>query len=158
VVISKPTKSSVASQQTATGFWDTSAIVPLCCFQSASSNARQLLRAYGNQVVWWATPVEAFSALQRLVREKYISAEQSAQFVARLQRLRVHWNEIQPNDDMRSEAERLLRLHPLRSADALQLSAAFVWTRSRPRGQPFITADGALARAAELEGFSVFRL
>jgi len=40
-------------------FWDTSGIVPLCCLQSVSAQARQTARIYAQQVVWWATSVEA---------------------------------------------------------------------------------------------------
>jgi predicted nucleic acid-binding protein len=152
------TKPIKRSSVTATAFWDTSAIVPLCCFQGASAKARQAVRAYGQQVVWWVTPIEATSALQRLKREGHLSAKDGAQFLARLQYLRTRWNEVQPSEDLRFEAERLLRMYALRAADALQLAAGLVWCNSRPVGHIFIAADGALADAAGLEGFSVTQL
>jgi hypothetical protein len=47
-------------------FWDASAIVPLCCSQTATSRGRKVLRELQRMVVWWGTPVEARSAFARL--------------------------------------------------------------------------------------------
>ena len=47
------------------------------------------------------------------------------------------------------------RRDALRAADALQLAAALVLNRERPRNRDFVTADGDLARAAASEGFRV---
>jgi predicted nucleic acid-binding protein len=49
----------------------------------------------------------------------------------------------------------LLRVHPLRAADALQLAAAIIAADSEPRSLAFVTLDDRLARAAEREGFPV---
>jgi predicted nucleic acid-binding protein len=141
-----------------TAFWDTSAIVPLCCYQTSSSKARQIARTYGRQIVWWATPVEAISALQRLVREKHITQQESAQSYARLVYLRNRWNEIQPTDQLRAKAEQLLRMHKLRAADSLQLSAALLWCNNHPREHVFIAGDEALSNAAQIEGFTILSL
>jgi hypothetical protein len=53
------------------------------------------------------------------------------------------------------QARRLLRLHPLRAADALQLGAALEWARGNPSGRTFLTLDKQLALAASREGFNV---
>jgi len=145
---------------TATGvaFWDTSAIVPLCFFQRQSAQANQTLRSYRKQITWWATAVEAVSALNRLHREEVMSGEARQQALARLNTLRNLWDEIQPSTDLRDTAERLLGVHKLRASDALQLSAAVVWCRHRPRARTFIVADENLAIAADAEGFTVIRL
>ncbi len=145
-------------QSTVTAFWDTSAIVPLCCFQNSSSKARHLARTYGRQVVWWVTPVEAISALQRLVREGHLSAQESAQSFTRLTYLRSRWHEVQPADQLRQQAEQLIRMHKLRAADALQLSAAMLWCNNHTREHAFIAADTDLLAAAQIEGFAVFGL
>lgn len=139
-------------------FWDTSAIVPLCCHQSQTSEAHKAVRLYGRQVVWWATPIEAVSSLERLSRQGDLSTKDRTQAFARLNYLRDRWNEIQPVDEVRDLAERLLRVHKLRAADALQLAAALVWCSNQPRGRHFIGADDRLAEAAEIEGFNVIRL
>src|SRR2546430_12856678 len=89
-------------------FWDTSAIVPLCCFQSQIAQVRTLSIQYGRQVVWWATTVEAVSALNRLHREERLNRDGKRQALERLHYLRLRWNEIQPTDEVREIAERLL--------------------------------------------------
>ncbi|MEK6406294.1 MAG: type II toxin-antitoxin system VapC family toxin [Acidobacteriota bacterium] len=141
-----------------TAFWDTSGIVPLCCYQPQSARARQTSRIHARQVVWWATAVEAVSSFNRLKREGHITPSECRQALERLEHLRHRWNEIQPTEEVRHRAERLLSSHQLRAADALQLSAALVWCGNRPRGRVFIGADGNLSNAAEGEGFTVIRL
>jgi predicted nucleic acid-binding protein len=143
---------------TATSFWDTSAIVPLCCYQSVSSTARRLARTYGRQVVWWAASVEAIGAFQRLVREGHIAQQANTQAKARLAYLRSRWNEVQPSEHLRNQGERLLCVHKLRAADALQLAAALLWCNNNPRNRVFIANDSALLTAAQIEGFTIFHL
>ena len=146
-----------ARDTSVTAFWDTSGIVPLCCLQLQSDRARQTTRLYSRQVVWWSTAVEAISAFNRLVRERYATTKESRQALDRLEYLRRRWNEIQPTEDGHT-AERLLGVHKLRAADALQLAAALVWCGNHPRGRFFICADGDLSNAADGEGFTVVSL
>jgi predicted nucleic acid-binding protein len=141
-----------------TAFWDTSALVPLCCFQPQTAQARQMARTYSRQVVWWGTVIEAVSSLNRLTRDGTLSIKESGQAFARLDYLRGCWNEIQPTEEVRDRAERLLRIHRLRAADALQLAAALVWCGGRPQRRPLIGADSNLSQAAAAEGFTVIRL
>jgi predicted nucleic acid-binding protein len=60
---------------------------------------------------------------------------------------------------VRSYAFRVLRVHQLRAADALQLAAALVWAGTPATGPSpvaeIVTLDGRLAEAARLEGLSV---
>jgi hypothetical protein len=58
-------------------------------------------------------------------------------------------------DSVKALATRLLRVHALRAADALQLGAALVWAGGRPEGKTLHTLDERLAVAARREGFSV---
>jgi predicted nucleic acid-binding protein len=102
--------------------------------------------------------VEAVSSFNRLQRENNLTNEGKQQALTRLGYLRRKWNEIEPADEVRNTAERLLNIHRLRAADALQLAAALVWCKHQPRGRHFIGADGDLATAAEAEGFTVIRL
>jgi hypothetical protein len=55
----------------------------------------------------------------------------------------------------RRPAERLVSVHPLRAADAVQLGAALVAADLDPAGLELVTFDERLATAAEKEGFSV---
>jgi predicted nucleic acid-binding protein len=152
------TDSRARRQRVETAFWDTSGIVPLCCFQPQTARANSTARRYARQVTWWATAVEAVSSFNRLFRERALTAAGRQQALARLDYLRRRWNEVQPTDEVRDGAERLLSVQKLRAADALQLSAALVWCSGRSAHRHFIGADGDLARAAESEGFTVIRL
>ncbi|HEX6045069.1 MAG TPA: PIN domain-containing protein [Pyrinomonadaceae bacterium] len=152
------TKRTRKSPAPITAFWDTSGLVPLCCFQPQTAQARQTARTYSRQVVWWGTVVEAVSSLNRLKRDGVLTGEESKQAFARLDYLRSRWNEIQPTEEVRERAERLLRIHRLRVADALQLAAALVWCGNRSRGRTLIGADENLSEAAAAEGFTIIRL
>ena len=56
---------------------------------------------------------------------------------------------------VRDRATRLLDIHALTAADALQLAAALVATEEKPSAMGFVTLDAALAEAARREGFDV---
>lgn len=135
-------------------FWDTAAIVPLLAEQAASATARQWFQEDGELVVWWGTAVECASAIARLERAGTFDARASAVARDRLDDLRQVWYEVQPVDEVRRHALRLLRVHPLRAADALQLGAALVWSGTPATGS-LLTLDDRLARAAAIEGFEV---
>ena len=136
-------------------FWDTSAIVPLCFHQDASSAARRLSRAYSPMIVWWGTPVEGITAFARLVREGSMSITGSNQARRRLEALRRTWVEILPTDGLRGLAETLPAKLALRTGDVFQLAAALVWCRDRPKGRPFVSIDRRLAEAAGQIGFEI---
>jgi predicted nucleic acid-binding protein len=74
--------------------------------------------------------------------------------MANLATLRAGWLEILPSHEVRGEAMRLLRVHPLRAADALQLAAALLWKGAAGEGR-FVTFDERLGLAARLEGMRV---
>jgi uncharacterized protein len=157
-VSAKKPKQKRAAKRPVTAFWDTSGIVPLCCFQPQTAEAVRAARLYARQVTWWATPLEVVSSFSRLRREENLTQEGKQQALNRLAYLRNRWTEVQPTNEVRETAERLLNVHKLRAADALQLSAALVWCSHRARGRHFIGSDGDLASAAEAEGFTVIRL
>ena len=52
-------------------------------------------------------------------------------------------------------ARRLLRVHPLRAADSLQLAAAFLASEGKPSTLEFVCLDDRLVIAAQREGFPV---
>jgi predicted nucleic acid-binding protein len=141
--------------KTETAFWDTSAVVPLCCHQTASAEARRLARGYGRMVVWWCTRVEAYGALARLRREGALTANGFQQTVARLSVLSRAWLEVLPVESVRQRAEELLGRQIIRAADALQLAAALVWCQERPQPRVFVCFDERLAGAATQVGFEV---
>jgi uncharacterized protein len=76
----------------------------------------------------------------------------------RLAQLTASWQEVEASDLVRETAVRLLRVHPLRAADGLQLAAAFVAAEGRPATLELVTLDDRLALAAQREGFAVIGL
>ncbi len=62
---------------------------------------------------------------------------------------------MQPTDEVRIRAERLLFTHRLKSADAMQLGAASLWCDDAPAGVRFVCQDVQLRTAARREGFTV---
>lgn len=133
-------------------FWDASALVPLLLEQPLSERSRQLHAADREIVAWWGSSIECASAIARLHREDRLTAAEDRQARSLLTMLSASWFEVQPGDAVRAQAHRLLRLHSLRAADALQLAAALEWGGSPPDGQ-FVSFDERLNTAAEHEGF-----
>lgn len=135
-------------------FWDASAIVPLCLEESLSSRALSLLQDDPEVVLWWASPVECASAFARLRRDRVLDARQEGLALTRLRQLQENGFEIHPVETIRDQAQRLLRVHPLRAGDALQLAAAIEWSGSPVTGT-FVSFDERLIAAARLEGFDI---
>jgi uncharacterized protein len=135
-------------------FWDTSAVVPLLFEQESSSLVREILEEDREMVAWWGTPVECASAAARLRREEVITVEEEDAVLRLLRTLRKSWIEVLPSSEVRGEAMRLLRVHSLKAAAALQLGAAILWA-GPDRAACFVTLDERLALAARLEGFAV---
>lgn len=133
-------------------FWDASALVPLCLVEPASASLRRILEDDPGMVVWWGSPIECWSAFARRRREGVLSGEDEDAARTILERLRTAWVEVQPIEDVRRHAGRLLRTHPLRSLDAVQLAAALVWSGGGP-GE-IVVLDQTLRDAARLEGLT----
>lgn len=136
-------------------YWDASAVVPVLVSQRRSSAALALLEEDRQLITWWGTRTECVSALARLDRDGTVSPAVVAGAFARLDEIMSSAQEIAPTARVRQVAERMLRVHPLRAADALQLAAAVIAADGSPATIAFVTFDERLARAAEREGFPV---
>jgi uncharacterized protein len=136
-------------------FWDSSAVVPLIVAQAASSQADSWLSDDPELALWTLTAVELTSALRRLVREGLLAERDANAAEARVDELVQASHLVVNVDVVKSQARRLLRLHSLRAADAMQLGAALEWAAGRPTGRLFVTLDAQLGRAAAREGFRV---
>jgi predicted nucleic acid-binding protein len=133
-------------------FWDASALVPLLVDERTSAAMHALLARDSVAVVWWGSAAECASAIARREREGAIGAAAANAALERLRRLAEGWQEILPSDTVRGLALRLLRVHPLRSADSLQLAAAIVASDGEPSALDFVCLDARLAEAALREG------
>jgi hypothetical protein len=133
-------------------FWDSSAVVPLLVAEPMTSAVQAMLRDDPSLLVWWATEVECQSAIARLERGGELTAKQVVSAVDRLDDLARAWNEVQPTEPLRRTARRLLRVHPLRAADALQLAAALIASEGHPATLGFVSLDSRLMEVARKEG------
>ena len=136
-------------------FWDSSALVALLVDEADSDSRREQLQADPELAVWWGTPVECESAIQRRFREGSLSVSQARLARERLADLSNSWHEVSPVVAVRTLSRRLLRTHPLRAADALQLAAALVLGEAGLNEFTFACSDARLATAAETEGLHV---
>ena len=92
---------------------------------------------------------------ERLEREGTLNSAEMSPAMERLRILRASWHEVQPSASVRDISIRLLRVHPMRAADALQLSAAVIAADASPATLEVVTLDARLASAARREGFPV---
>ena len=144
--------------KTEIAFWDTSALIPLCCFQKATSKAKTANRKFPTVVVWWGTPVEIYSSIDRLRRESLLTDRDSIIASQRWQRMYSRSRKIEPDGGLLKLAIEIPKTYNLRALDSFQLAAAFVWCGERPRNRHFITADRRLGVAASEAGFDVISL
>jgi predicted nucleic acid-binding protein len=138
-------------------FWDSSAVVPLAVRQAASRHADAWIAQDRDVVVWTLTAVEVASALRRLVRDGVVAERAAAHAETFVDELVARCHAVTDVERVKGLARRALRLHALRSADALQLGAALIAFGRRPRRRGFVALDDRLLGAAAGEGFDAIR-
>jgi predicted nucleic acid-binding protein len=138
-------------------FWDASAVVPLLVTETPRDELLAMLGADPTMIVWWGTPVECTSALARREREGALGSEDVSIAMTQLRELAGKWHEVLPSERVRTMAQRLLRVHALRAADALQLAAAIVAAEGDPASLELVCIDDRMNDAASREGFRIFR-
>ena len=136
-------------------FWDTSALVPLIVDEPTTPAMRHVLARDRDVVVWMLTSVELLSTLGRLGRMSAGLADLLPGARLGAMDLFGRWVAVTHVEAVRRLAERLVGVHPLTAADAMQLGAALIASGDRPETLDFVTLDQALARCARLEGFRV---
>ncbi len=136
-------------------YWDSSALLPLLAEEEETELRRRQLQADPQIITWWGSRIECVSALNRLHREADLDTKSLERILEDLQTLSTGWLEIQPTERLRQRALRLLRLHPLHAADALQLAAALIACGESPHTLPVLCGDTQLTEAARTEGFPV---
>ena len=105
--------------------------------------------------VWWGAPLEYVAALSRRERDGSLTTAEVSEHLVRLHGLSQVWYEVQPGRRVRALAQRLLRVHPLRAADSLQLAAALAVAEEDPSSVGFVCFDARLNQAASREGFAL---
>jgi hypothetical protein len=123
--------------------------------EEASAQIEALYRDAEGVAVWWAAEAEAASALSRLEREGTLRAAGAEDAFELLREVMASNHVVDPVESVREAAKRLLRVHDLRAADALQLGAALVASEGRPSSLELVCLDDRLVAAAKKEGFRV---
>lgn len=136
-------------------FWDTSALIALGVDEPHRELALRILEADDRMAVWWGTPVEYVAAVSRREREGSLTTVEITALLDHLHALSHAWYEVHPRRRVRDMAQRILRVHPLRAADGLQLAAALVSAEEDPSSIGFVCFDVRLNQAASREGFAV---
>lgn len=136
-------------------FWDTSALVALNIDEPHRQRALNALEEDDRMVVWWGASVEYVAALSRRERDGSLTNDEVTRHLAHLRALSQVWYEVQPGQRIRDSAQRLLRVHPLRAADSLQLAAALAAAEQDPTNVGFVCFDARLNQAASREGFRI---
>lgn len=136
-------------------FWDASALAPLVA-QDQANDALESQYGDGSDVwVWWVTPVEIASSIARRERHGEMTTAEASAGLATLAVMVAAWHEVQPGPALRQTAQRLLRVHPLRAADSLQLASALAVAADQPGTVEFVCRDARLSEAAAREGLNV---
>jgi predicted nucleic acid-binding protein len=136
-------------------FWDSSALVPLIVEEDSSAWARGVLKDDPRAVIWALSTVEIRSALARKREEGALNQKAYRLALQRASRLLDSLTHVVVLEPVRQRALRVLDVHRLRAADALQLASALVVSRENPAALSFVTLDSRLALAAEREGFAI---
>jgi len=134
-------------------YWDSSALVPLLVGEANTTHCEALLQGDPQIATWWLSRVECASALNRLRRGRSLEDGDLRTALSDLDYLSKTFVEIQPTQLVRTIALRLLRVHPLAAADALQLAAATLAAGNSRTTLDFVSYDVRLIEAAEKEGF-----
>ena len=136
-------------------FWDSSALVALHVQQGSSRQMRDLYTSDAQILAWALSDVEVRSAHCRLEREGAIDRDQFDEVVDQFESFWAGVHLVSAVDAVKARAKRLLGIHPLRAADALQLGAALTAVYDDPRRWEFVCLDSRLGDAARREGFAL---
>lgn len=134
-------------------FWDSSGIVSLLVEQPGT----RLVSPWAKEpmAVWWQTRSECIAAIHRLGKELRVPQSKVQRTEHSLLELLEQAAEVQPTEPRRTAAERLLRIHSLRTADAYQLAAALALRTEGHIHPRMVCLDKRLREAAILEGIQL---
>ena len=136
-------------------FWDSSAIIPLIVIEDQSQYCINAFKADNEIMVWTMSKIEVFSALCRRFREDSLNEKTFDLAKTRMNDLFDIVFEIVALSKVKDRALRLLQVHTLRAADAMQLASILVATQEDTSKLPIMCFDDRLKQAAKREGFIV---
>lgn len=136
-------------------FWDSSAIIPLLVLEEQTEYCVNAFKADNEIMVWTMSKIEVFSALCRRIRENALNLESFESANRRMNDLFDIAFDIVSISKVKQRALRLLQVHPLKAADALQLASVLVATQEDTSKVSIMCFDEILKQAARREGFTV---
>jgi len=139
-------------------FWDSSALMPLVVGDRRDGRSKRVRGWIGEDpgiVLWTLTEIELRSGLARLSREGHLEDEALHAAARRADELVEREHVVEDLPAVKARAKRLLMVHRLRAADALQLAAALVACGDQPGSLELVTFDERLSEAARREGLTV---
>jgi hypothetical protein len=136
-------------------YWDSSALAALHVEQAATPPIRDLYQRDPVILTWVLSEVEVRSGVARLTRTGDLGRQETQTVLLRIDSFWEEVHEIAMVEAVKVRAKRLLGVHVLRAADALQLGAALAGAYDSPLGWEFVCLDQQLGMAAQREGFSV---
>lgn len=135
-------------------FWDTSALVPLIIDEPTSAAMQAVLSKDPDVLVWMLTSVELLSTLGRLGRVSPELTDVLPSTRSEAMDLFGRWAVVTHIEGVRRRAERLVGVHPLSAADAMQLGAAQMASGDRPETLHFVTLDQPVGALRPARGVS----
>jgi predicted nucleic acid-binding protein len=130
-------------------------LIPLLVEQPVTREATSWRATDGDLAIWTLATLEITSSLWRLQRDGALTTREVREAEARADELVKRATEVVDLPAVKELGRRMLRVHPLRAADAMQLAAAMTWAEGHPSGLVLHTFDRRLGLAAEREGFVV---
>ncbi|MFL6196993.1 MAG: hypothetical protein ACJ75H_22600 [Thermoanaerobaculia bacterium] len=122
---------------------------------ASSERVGPLLRRDPEVAFWWGAAVECTATLLAAQRLDRLTPGDVQRARGIFDHLQARSFEVQPSDEVRARALRLVALHDLPTPAALELAAALVWRRDLAQPADFVSLHGPLRLAASLEGFRV---
>jgi hypothetical protein len=133
-------------------YFDASALVRRYVREQGSVKVRRLLAEAA--ATSRLSEVEVTSALMRRAREKAFSLAERDRALAALQVDFPAIFVVELTPEITTRARTLLRGHPLRAGDAIQLASCLYLQDQLGARVPFVAFDGRLVEAARREGLS----
>ena len=137
-----------------TRYFDASALVKRYVRETGSVTVRRLI---GSGIVASSrlSEVEVSSGIIRRAREGAFATPRRDRMLAALQHDLPALAIVEMIPEITAEARALLRRHPLRAGDAIQLASCLYLQRQLGQPVPFIAFDRRLVEAARAEGLTV---
>ncbi len=132
-------------------YFDASALVKRYVHEEGSEEVARLL-GQGRAATARLTATEITSALARRHREGVLPSNVLDRLLLQLNADLGHLVLVELTPAVTTLAQTLLRRHPLRAADALQLASALHLNELTGRARRFVCFDRRLTEAAEREG------